>query len=115
MIPEIERLRAENHSLREALGLTVDMPAGVAFTPSEWRILCALLRRDRVPTETLHVIMSDRIDHQYTNPRWVSTMIYKLRKKLRPLGIGICAQYGFGYFMPEPDKAKLRELVAAAK
>lgn len=111
---EIERLRAENERLRAALGMTVQMPEGLSFTPSEWRILCALLKRDRVPTESLHAIMSDRIEHAYTDPRWVSAMIYKLRNKLRQFGIAIHTQYGFGYYLTPENKAKLRPLLAEA-
>jgi DNA-binding response OmpR family regulator len=107
----VQHLQEENQRLRAALGMTVAMPESLTLTPSQWRIMCVLLKRDRVPSETLHAIMSDRLDHAHTDPRWVSTMVYKLRKRLQPLGITISTQYGFGYYMPPESKRRLNAVV----
>ena len=102
--------------MREALGLNVEIPAELGLTPAQRKLAAIMLRRDRPTREGMHMaiqaIRGSRKD--MTDPKMVDVMVYKMRKKLAPMGIQIQTDRGFGYFMTSESKAKLRAIIAAA-
>ena len=113
---EIERLRIENESLREALGLNVEVPPHLGLRPHGKLMLAILLKRDRISREGLHaaitgVVGSKRLE---TSSRAVDTQIKWMRKRLRPLGVDIKTDWGFGYFIDPASKGRLRRIMDSA-
>jgi two-component system, cell cycle response regulator CtrA len=115
LLDEIESLRGENEQLRDALGITTEIPLCLGLTPYQKRLLGFLLKRDRVPRENMHLAIMRTVGSKRdeTDPKMVDATICKMRKKLRPRGIEISTDWGFGYFMAADSKARLRQIIAA--
>lgn len=95
---ENERLRDELDRLRDERGLSFMAPLEFGLTGKETLMLGRLLKGGVVTKDQL-------LDALYTATqeeaeiKIVDVFICKLRKKLRPFGIGILTRWGTGYQM----------------
>ena len=111
----IEKLQAENDALRERLkaferdflGDDIVFPVSWRLTPSEKRVMGALLARAQVTRQQLLTAVT-LYDGDEPDIKIIDVLICKVRKKLKPLGIHIKTIWGVGYFIVQTTRAELR-------
>lgn len=113
----IEELEEENRWLRDQMTAT---PDGGRFhclglTVTEEKILSAIynVSPGTISTDRLAGMTGRRKDpDEMTNPRGnVNVYIWRLRKKLRPMGVHIRTAWDVGFFIDAESKNKLEEKV----
>lgn len=108
----VERLEEENAELRAMLGLG-DPTTGLrflGFTETEARIVNLLLAREAVTREQVMFAMhpndpDKRYDLSYNLP---SVHMTRIRARLKPLGAGVRAFWGKGWWMDAASKEAVR-------
>jgi DNA-binding response OmpR family regulator len=107
---EVEDLKFEVKRLNKLLIPISTFEPGLKLTPLETKILsCILARSPRLIAQ--HQIMDALYyDENEKAPEYnlISVVIYKIRKKLNPLGITIARKYGEGLMLDEENAERLR-------
>ena len=102
----INVLEQEKAELLELLvGAKEVLPAIAGLSPSEGRILAALMTHERMSREALFHISGSRAND---GTKIVDVWICKLRKKIRPLGLDTKNIWGEGYYIPREQKDALK-------
>jgi two-component system cell cycle response regulator CtrA len=110
---EIENLRFRVAELEEQIGLGLRHPNPFSLSRTETAVLGILLANPH-PRRTafMAAIYGNRLDPPCD--KVIDVVISKMRKTLAPHGITINTDWGSGYSMPEPSKARARQLMEAA-
>ncbi|MFG1207017.1 winged helix-turn-helix domain-containing protein [Xanthobacter flavus] len=116
---EIEKLRAENRTLRdenvritrrlrdlETILSTPDVPLCLGLTPREAQVLGVLMARRQVTTQALIAIIYGRV----VTAKSVHVIVFGLRRKLAPHLVKIYAEWGCGYYLTDDAKVRVRAL-----
>ena len=108
---ELERLRDRIRELEEILGLDVELPNQLGFTPVENKIVGLLIKRPVVSKEVLYTALyGDRLECEQPDIKIFDVYICKLRKKLKAMNIQIYSRYTVGYYIDDEAKATLQSL-----
>lgn len=112
-----EQLLDRIAQLEELLGLTADTPSHTklrerGLAPQEAKLLGLLMQRAMVSLDAGYLALyGDLPDtEQPEGLTTLRTIIKRLRKHLRPLGVEIKNLYGDGYLLEPDQKQKLRAL-----
>jgi DNA-binding response OmpR family regulator len=111
---ENETLREQNRQLKEEIGLAAQPPPMFGLTTQEAAVFGVLLS-NRAPRRStfMAAIYSDGAYDDEAGQKIIDVWICKIRKKLMPFGIEIKTNWGESYEIPEPSKARARELMEA--
>lgn len=113
----LEVLNQENYALRERVAELEAALSGDGFVaPLEWRLTAqearvfgVLLAREIASKEAfMAALYENRPDADQPEPKIVDVMICKLRRKLKPFGIGIVCLWGRGHSLAPGARARLR-------
>jgi two-component system cell cycle response regulator CtrA len=108
---ELERLRDRVRELEEILGMDVELPNQLGFTPVENKIVGLLIKRPVVSKEVLYTTLyGDRPECEQPDIKIFDVYICKLRKKLKVMNIQIYSRYTIGYYIDDDAKATLQSL-----
>ncbi len=105
----ITDLQEDKRTLLELLADAGKKPPIEGLSPSEARILSALLRNERMSREALMAISQSTAQDM----KIVDVWICKLRKKIKPLGLEILNIWGEGYFIPREMRDEMKAKQAA--
>lgn len=94
--------------MRQIEELVTDLMATIRVTPQEARFLAYLAVVKRVARTSLHEFVAL---NELADPKLVDIVACKVRKKLRPHGIGFETLWGYGYEMRAVDRQALTRLV----
>lgn len=108
----LETIERENAELRERvalleaeLGMGIDAPLCLDLTGQETRLFGHLLKRDFVTRgSAMQALYGCRPDTE-VEAKTIDVFVCKMRRKLKPFGIGIETQWGQGWFMTPQAKA----------
>lgn len=108
MTPEqrIQALEDRVAILEEALGLAYQPSPLCRFTPTERRLVGVLLKTTRASSIRIETALYAHANNPPTTNN-VKVHIHRIRKKLAPLSVQICTDWGFGYWIPAEQKARL--------
>lgn len=112
----IATLEEENDTLREQVRQLEQIayntewvcPVELCLTPTEARLVAALMTRELCTTEHLHLATSRDGLEAETDRKIVDVFVCKARKKLEPFGIKIHTHWGLGYSMSQTDIERLK-------
>ncbi len=116
-------LERENDRLRERVAWLEASLSGspatsyrlFALTLQEERLFTALMARDNLSKDQLLTIAyAERVDVDLPEIKIVDVFVCKIRKKLKPFGIGITTLWGRSYAIEPEAKRAVRALVEAA-
>lgn len=105
----IEKLEQQGRDLLELLAGAEATPRFAGMTPTEARILTALLRHERLSKEALMAVIQSKA----VSDDIVGVYICRLRKKIAPLGLEIHTVWGDGYFIPREQREDAKAKLAA--
>lgn len=110
----LEELECENHFLRETLKPQDNRFRSLGITRNEGRILHLIYDASprAVTNEQLHESVSHRRELNWPDNN-LKVYIWKIRQKLKPLGVSVHCQYGVGYFITRQDAEALARIIAA--
>jgi len=110
---QVTRLRAELDEkedrifeLEEALKPDIPCPISMKISPGQWLVLELLLKRPVVTTDAFLIVHGGDV-----KDRLLKANIHVLRKKLAPYAVTIHHSKGFGYYISNEDKKKLRQII----
>lgn len=112
----IAALENENDELRERVRqLEIEVfgagtwhcPVEFRLTPSEQKILTALVARERCSKEFLHLSTAKPGEHPEAALKIIDVWVCRIRKKIEPFGLGIQTLWGTGYTLSDADRACL--------
>lgn len=109
---ENELLRERIAVLERALGTQFRAPRAWRLTPAETVLLGVLAARKVATREAIctareHASMRDAV-----SPKFIDVMLVTLRRKLRKHGYTIHCDRGFGWFLSDEDRERLRQQCA---
>lgn len=108
----IDDLELENSELRAALKPErLALPPGLYLTPAERRLLEVLVRRESANHRMLCLALWGGRHYLDRDPKNVAVQIYKLRRKIAPVGGRIENRWAQGYAL---DAASRRRFAAGA-
>jgi two-component system cell cycle response regulator CtrA len=112
---EIADLKERVARLEEALGMTHDVPLGLALTPAEARVLGILMKRDVAKKDMIMIALYDgrHAEKDIPEPKIVDVFVCKMRAKLKRYGLEIKTVWGIGYSMTNGSKDMVREMLKA--
>ena len=106
---EVELLLERIEQLEgEVLGREWFCPIEFCLTPSQQRLLAALISRERCSKEFLHMASTKPGVEAESELKIIDVWICKMRPKLQAFGINIQTVWGFGYMLSPEDQARLR-------
>lgn len=108
---EIARLENRMRDLEQVLGLNLAAPAEFRLSRGQAVLFNILLRREAVTREALHLALCARSQNDGPGIGIVATIIYQLRRKLRPHGVKIDNIHGQGYRMTPESKTKVAAIM----
>lgn len=115
---ELQQLRDRVAELEHVIGITDAIPLSAKLRlqgvyKGDYALLGILLARPFVPRVAIYDAMYGmRAEGEQPDMKVIDVRMSHLRKGLRQHGIEIKTQFGEGYFMTEPNKKKVRELIA---
>lgn len=107
---EIQKLRDRVEELERQIGLREVFPRPWKLTSREAQVAGLLLKHPIM--QMAHLFEAIYGGDSDVNDKVIEVYIHKTRAKLRPLGIEIKNEYGYGYFIPPESKRRMRELIA---
>jgi DNA-binding response OmpR family regulator len=107
---EIEHLRFRVTELEKQIGLALEPPTVFGLTKTETEILGILIANKYPRRETFMVALYGS-RFEAPDDKIIDVLMSRMRKKLTPFGIEITTAWGSGFYMPEPSKARARELM----
>jgi hypothetical protein len=119
---ELDRLRARVAELEDALGLTAEIPRSLldplryVGTSHPWRkaieTIGVLLARPFVSRDVLFTVLyGERPECDQPGVKAVDMALTYARKSLATYGIKVVNVFGEGWYISDPDKAKLRAVI----
>ncbi len=111
MCDELEEANERIRQLEDALAPEGMIPLSFRLTASERRVLAALYRREICTKDMLH-LASSKGEHPETGLKIVDVYICKLRRKLKPHGLGIETIWGQGYRLATGTREEIARLRA---
>lgn len=122
MLDQAERLlRDENETLRERVRQLEqilagnDEPSGAIerlLTRSEFRIWRALKNRPIATKDALFASLYRDFGIEHFSEQTIAVFLFRLRRKLRPLGIEIKNIWSVGWVLTDESREKMKELEA---
>jgi hypothetical protein len=110
----IEELTEENRQLRQVVKPHEGMSLPTATTPSEAKVIALLFSKESVSHDAIfNVIQHKKDDHTQPPADQSAAIIYRIRRKLAPLGIKIESIPGWGYRIPKESKETYGRLSAS--
>lgn len=112
---QVETLKEKVAALEAELteGRKASLPACLRLTAKECALLKMLYERAQVTRMTLWNELYSHLPNGGPEPKIIDVFICKMRRKLKPHGIGIETIWGQGYRMTPENKARLDELKKA--
>lgn len=108
----LEAIEAENAMLREQiahleglLGHHWMAPVEWRLTTSETRVFGTLMARDLATKDAIMAALYRNAAKDEAEIKIVDVFICKMRRKLKPFGIGIETRWGEGYYLTAATKA----------
>lgn len=108
----IEGLEAENARLREriaqleaAVGMALVTPLEWRLTPAEMRVFGVIMAREMATKDAVMAALYRDEGREEAEIKIVDVFVCKIRRKLKPFGIGIETVWGRGYRMGREAKA----------
>ena len=108
----IEGLEAENARLREriaqleaAMGMALITPLEWRLTPAEMRVFGVIMAREMATKDAVMAALYRDEGRDEAEIKIVDVFVCKIRRKLKPFGIGIETVWGRGYRMGRDAKA----------
>jgi DNA-binding response OmpR family regulator len=118
---EIERLRERVTQLEGVIGFDRSHTGQIRIAfpkiePTLAEILAMLLKREFVTRDGLYAVLyGTRPDNEMPDERVLDVQVCRLRSHLKPFGIAFETASGSGWYMPKPQKTKLRAVIEAGK
>lgn len=117
----IEQLKNQNEYLQELIKDERDrlapfkcFPVDWGFTPTETKVLAALLSRELLSRDNLMTVMYLPHERDEIDPKIVDVIVCKVRAKLKRLGASIYTRLGMGWYMDPADRKRLCEQLKEA-
>lgn len=104
-------LEAKVEFLESREGLTIEFRPDLRISPSQLKILSALLAYELATKQRLHGLLYAHDPSGGADPKIVDVLVCKLRQRLKPHGISIETCWGRGYFLTSEMKEKLKTFV----
>lgn len=117
---ELEKLRERLAQLEGVIGLDRSAKSKIAdafpkMEPALCEILAMLLKRDFVARDGLYTVLyGARPDGDMPDERVLDTQVCRLRSQLQPHGVTFETAKDAGWWMPKPQKTKLRAVIEEA-
>lgn len=107
----VEELEAENKWLWEALDPKDSRFRSIGVTPKERTILCRIYDSAPNPVCNESLITAARLGENDYAENSLKVFIWKIRKKLGPIGVEIKCIYGVGYIIDNYSRAILSRIL----
>lgn len=121
----LELVERENDELRERLAIvkggdlrSMETLLSIAFslTPYEARFVYILLKSDIARHDALYRdLCTEYLTEEPPDVGVLKVRISHIRGKLKKHGIGVCTQWGVGYYIDPLNKQKIRDALTAFK
>lgn len=118
---EIDQLREENRQLKERLGIGAEALIAIetarsllSVPPQAARLLVALVSAPMLRKEVLAEICSPT-NWENIEDKVGMVMICRLRRALKPFGVGIENIWGTGYRVAEPDRTIILQMLGLSQ